>query len=121
MLATLLPQGTDRYVALYNGDPTDGGSELTLTGYARVAHQDWLTTDNGTDSTRENVGEVTFGPFTVGGPASHWGILDASVAGTLLRSGQIANVGGEAITIEITAGDDLEFASGGLVITLEEG
>lgn len=120
MLATLLPQGTDRYVALYDGDPTDGGTELTLTGYSRVAHQDWLTTDNGTNSTRENVGEITFGTFTEAGTATYWGILDAAAAGTLLRSGPLKKSGGVVSPVEIGVGDDVEFANGGLVITLTE-
>lgn len=122
MLAAILPAATDRYVALFNGDPSDGGAEVDLVGYERQAHANWLTADNGTDSTRENVGAIEFGPITEDGIATHWAIFDEEFDGVLLRSGPLRETaGGTPIEVEITTGDSVRIPSGNLIIRLTEG
>jgi len=123
MLAALLPAGTDRYVALYFGDPsTIDGVELTLAGYARVAHQDWTTTvpDPGR-SVRSNASVVQFATITEIGRADYWAIFDDAVAGNLLRCGLITDAMGNATVVDFSGlGDDARFLIGALRIPLVE-
>lgn len=123
MLAGLLPAGTDRYVALYRGDPgTVDGVELTLTGYARVAHQDWTTTvlEPGR-SVRSNASVIQFPTITEAGRADYWAIFDASVGGNLLRYGLITDSVGTATPVDFTGlGDDARFTIGALAVPLVE-
>ena len=117
-LAAILPPGEDRWVALYNGDPTDTGVELELAGYARVAHSSWLTTVGVGSSARANVGAITFDAVTEDGAATHWAIFDDDVAGNLLHSNVLLDGLDEQVAIALVAGDNLEFADGELVIQL---
>jgi len=103
MLAGLLPAGTDRYVALYLGDPTDAGIEITLTGYARVGHQDWATSVPIVgESTRSNASPILFASITQAGTADYWAIFDASVGGNLLRRGLVTDLIGTPTPIVFT-------------------
>ena len=58
----------DAQVALYNGDPLSGGTELSGSGYTRYdpADGDWTAPANGTPNGRmiENSGEWLFGEAT---------------------------------------------------------
>lgn len=123
MLAGVLPAGTDRYVALYRGDPsTVDGVELTLAGYARVAHQDWTTTvpEIGR-SVRSNASVIQFPTITETGRADYWAIFDASVGGNLLRCGLITDSVGVATPVDFTGlGDDARFTIGALRVPLTE-
>ncbi len=123
MLAGVLPAGTDRYVALYLGDPADGGAELTLTGYARVGHQDWTTTVPMTwQSSRANASAVLFPNITQAGVADYWAIFDASVGGNLLRRGVITDIIGVPAPIVFSGlGDQARFPIGALRVRLRDG
>lgn len=119
-LGAILPSGTDRYVALFHGDPIDGGVELTLTDYVRVAHQDWQTVDGGGSSTRSNIGAITWPVINEAGNADYWAIYDTAVGGTLLRSGPLLDGVGQPVTIVIGVGDNPEFDHGDLTIDATE-
>ena len=123
MLAGVLPAGTDRYVALYLGDPVDGGAELTLTGYARVAHQNWSTTvPSPGQSDRANASAVLFPNITQAGTADYWAIFDAAVGGNLLRAGLITDIIGEPTPVVFSGlGDQARFPIGALRIRLRDG
>jgi hypothetical protein len=118
MLASVLPAGTDRYVALYLGNPIDGGVELTLTGYARVGHQDWSTTvPTPGQSERANASPVLFPNITQAGTADYWAIFDAAVGGNLLRIGLITDIIGVPSPVVFSGlGDQARFPIGALRI-----
>ena len=122
MLAGLLPAGTDRYVALYLGDPTDAGVEITLTGYARVAHQNWATTVPIVgESVRSNTSAILVPNITPAGTADYWAIFDASVAGDLLRRGLITDLIGTPTPIVFGGlGDQPRFPIGAIEILLRD-
>lgn len=121
MLAGVLPTGVDRYVALYLGNPLDlatPGVEITLTGYARVAHQDWSTSVPMVgESLRANASIVQFPTITQAGSADHWAIFDAPVGGNLLRAGPIVDVMGVPFAVVFSGlGDDARFPINALAI-----
>jgi hypothetical protein len=105
-LAAILPANTDRYIALFLGDPIGVGAELTLTGYARVAFQDWSTSSTPTISTRSPASAIVFPTVTQAGTADHWAIFDAPVGGNLWRSGRLLDNLGQPLTIVFTGGGD---------------
>lgn len=124
MLAGLLPAGTDRYVALYLGNPSTAvGVELTLTGYARVAHQNWTTTVPGVgESVRSNAALIQFPTITQAGSADYWAIFDNAVAGNLLRYGLITDIIGTPTVVVFTGfGEDAQFPIGALRVPLVDG
>jgi hypothetical protein len=122
VLAALLPAGTDRYIALFLGDPLDGGVELTLTGYARKAHQQWTTTDLGGSSERSNTTDITFATITQAGGADYWGIYDtAGPGGTLLRRGALLDNLQQPVAIAFSGlGDEARLPAGKLRIKATE-
>jgi hypothetical protein len=123
MLAGLLPAGTDRYVALYLGDPSGAGVELTLAGYARVAHQNWSTSVPGVgESVRTNASIIQFPTITEAGSTDYWAIFDAAVAGNLLRFGLVTDIIGTPTPVIFSGfGDDVRFSIGALRIPLVDG
>ena len=121
-LAAILPAGTDRYIALFDGNPIDGGTEISPTGYARIAFQDWATSAGVFESTRSNASLVTFGPFTDPSTVSHWAIYDSPVGGILLRSSEVRDNLGQAVVLNLTgANDEPQFPIGELMVKFEEG
>ena len=105
-LASILPATTDRYIALFLGDPADGGVEITLTGYARVAFQNWSTSSNPDESTRSPAASIVFPTITQAGTADHWAIFDAPAGGNLWRGGQLLDDLDQPVTINFTGGGD---------------
>jgi len=125
MLAGVLPAGVDRYVALYLGNPLDmvsPGVEITLTGYARVAHQDWATSVPMVgESQRANASPIQFASITEAGTADHWAIFDASVGGTLLRAGPVTDVLGIPFPIVFSGlGDEPRFQINALRVRVKD-
>lgn len=122
-LNTAMPSGTDRYIGLWDGDPVNGGTEITLAGYARKAFQDWTTNSTPTSSTRQNVSAITFAVITGVGQATHWAIHDDPAGvGVIRRSGDIRNLVGAPTPIIFTGGGDtVEFPIGTLMVRLDEG
>jgi hypothetical protein len=122
MLAGVLPAGTDRYLALYLGNPAQTGVELTLTGYARVGHQDWTTSVPGVgQSARANASTIEFPTITQAGSADYWGIFDASVAGNLLRFGPVTDLLGAPTPVVFSGvGEEARFLIGTVVISVRD-
>lgn len=91
LLATSLPQGTDVYIGLFTTMPDADGSngvEASGSSYARVAHQDWISSVRESDDTshteRRNNGDIEFPTLTgnLDGVVG-WGAWDASSGGNL--------------------------------------
>ena len=122
MLAGLLPAGTDRYVALFLGNPYETGVEITLTGYARVAHQNWSTSvPVFGDSVRTNASPILFPLITQAGSADYWAIFDAPVGGNLLRRGLITDLLGTPTPVFFTiVGDQARFPIGALEVLVRD-
>jgi hypothetical protein len=119
MLAGVLPSGTDRYVALFFGDPISSGVEVALPGYARVAHQAWSTSAIVGSSTRANALMAAFPTITGVGVIDYWAIFDASVGGNLLRAGPILDINGVLAPVVLSGGgDDLRFPVGALRVKI---
>lgn len=104
------------WLALYTAAPSDtgGGTEATGGGYARVDTKgSWGAPSGGSVS---NNAEVAFAQFTgavsTGAAFTHFGLLTASTAGSLLRWGALTDqtkTGG--------ANDTIRFPAGSLVLT----
>src|SRR5687767_11037894 len=101
------------YVSLHTADPGEAGtqstSEISYTGYARVAVA--RTSGGWTVSTNQvsNTAAVTFGAMTAGagGTVTYFGVgTDASGAGKLLYSGAITS---PAAGLAVSAGITPEF------------
>jgi hypothetical protein len=122
MLAGVLPSGTDRYVALYLGDPSGTGTEITLAGYARVAQQDWATSvPMAGKSERSNASDILFPTITEAGSADYWAIFDASVAGNLLRYGLITDIIGSPTPVVFSGlGEEARFPIGSIITTITD-
>lgn len=94
------------YFALFTAAPSDsgGGTEVSGTGYARVAvatgDAAFLATQGGTSGASSGTGgqtsnanAITFpAPGGAWGVATHWGAFDASSGGNLLVHGTLAAV-----------------------------
>lgn len=91
LLGLSLPQGTDVWIALFTTMPDAdgvGGVEAAGSSYARVAHQDWVTSVRESDGVsfteRRNNGDIEFPTLTgaLDGVVG-WGAYDASTGGAL--------------------------------------
>jgi hypothetical protein len=98
------------YVALYNGDPYSGGTEVTTT--IRVAGRVAATFGAITSLTISNTGLVDFGNAAGSATVSHFALFDAATVGNM--------IGGAAITggaQSIATTNPTSFAIGALTIT----
>ena len=98
------------YVALYSVAPTvsTGGTELTGSGYARVA-----LTANVVNNTATNTANVVFGPATATwSQAVSWAVCDASTAGNILYFNSLV----PTQTVQNT--NSLNFQTGNITTTL---
>ena len=116
------------HVALFSSDPTEtgaAGTELSYTGYARVAVTsslaNWAGTQgagttvasSGTGGVSSNNNAITFGAPTSGPQtATHWALMSASTAGNMWLYGSLTT--SQTIT---NGGSAPSFAIGALVIT----
>lgn len=95
---------TNRWLALWVGDPTDtgsGGAEVTGTAYARVAipcaDAQWAAPadDGGGNQQITNAAVLTFptpgGTWSSGSTITHWATMDASTAGNVVDYGAITS------------------------------
>lgn len=114
----MLPASADVYIALWFGDPLNGGLEMTAAGYSRQPFQDWTTAPGVGTSTRSNITPITFGPIGEKVGADYYAIHDAvAEPSTLLEQGQLTNVGGVPLSLVINVGDDVRFIAGALKST----
>ncbi|UXS01615.1 phage tail fiber protein [Agrobacterium tumefaciens] len=104
----------NRYVALFNGDPTDpgsGGAEVTTT--IRVAGR-VVGTFGRTGGVLTLNADADFGAAAAAATVSHFGVYDAASAGNLLMYGPLT--GGAQ---SVGAGTNVKFANGALVLTVD--
>lgn len=112
LLATVLPNGTPRYIGLFSSMPSSagvGGTELSGSGYDRVAHSTWSTAVAGHVVRRMNVGAVQFPLLTGDLSARGWGAWDAASGGNLMAFGYIRNAGGQPVIMTFAANDEPRF------------
>lgn len=87
-LSLLLPNGVNRYVGLFSAapGPTGGGTELTASGYGRVAVNAWTEVTEGDDVGRANSNAIEFAGFALASSVSieAAGIFTASNGGSLI-------------------------------------
>jgi hypothetical protein len=116
-LGLLLPDGVDRYVALFTTPPGpdgSGGVEVSTDGYARPSHGSWLTVQAGVVWTRSNSLAIEFVNFPLPvelGRIEAVGIYDQAVGGNLLLwalTTQLEN---------ISADDQVRFIAGQLTFS----
>lgn len=107
-----MPTTTDRYVALYNGDPEGAGAELANPGYGRVkidGTAKWVApgTSGTTQKQTKNSVIIRWDYVTTSGTATytHVAIFDAPTGGNMLHS--VARAG------SVTANQPLEIQIGG--------
>lgn len=100
------------YTALFIGDPTDGGTEVSGVDYAREATTFAAATTSGDISTASNSAAIDFG--TAGGDwgtVTHTAIYDAITAGNLIAAGALTT------SRTIQTGDPVKFNIGELDVT----
>lgn len=108
------------YISLHTADPGEAGdqttSEISYTGYARVAVARTTGGWGALGAAVANVAEVAFGQMTAGtgGTVTHFGVgASASGAGKLLFSGTVSP------NIAVTNGIQPSFAAGQITHTTD--
>lgn len=108
---------TNYYIALHTADPGEAGdqttSELSYTGYARVAvlrsSSGWTVTNN----QAVNAAEISFGPCTAGsGTTTYFSIGTASSS-----TGKILYSGALTLSLAVSTGITPKFSAGQLTVT----
>lgn len=107
-LGLLLPDGDDRWVALFTTPPAPDGSgavEPDDVDYARKAHDAWTTAEQLDGSwTRSNNGAIEFDGFALpltAGRIEAVGIYDAATDGNLLLWARCDQVENLDITVQV--------------------
>lgn len=113
---------TGTYVALFTSPPGEngtGGTEVTGTGYAR---QSWTPAyTQGSPTEAANSATISFTAGSSWGEVTHAVIMSASTAGVAHAVLELVDPadGVTPLPKNISSGDDVQFATGELVITLE--
>lgn len=107
---------SDQYVALFKGDPEDGGIEVSGGSYARVAMGWGASNWTRTDSVVVNDNEIDFPTptadwATIGDEVTHIAVFDASTSGNMLESAELD------VPRVIENGDPVSFIAGQLQFT----
>lgn len=107
---------TTVYVSLHTADPgLTGTSEVSGTGYARIAVTFSAPADDGDDEMIQNSGALTFGPAGASwGTVTHFGVwqhLTSTAAANFLW-------GGTATNRTVNSGDSYQFSSSNLKLKL---
>lgn len=114
-LSAVLPNATNRYIALLTTLPSDntptGLVEATGSSYARVAHSSWVDATSGNDRLRKNSGTITF-PVLTGALSGvvGWAAFSASSGGTCYAYGPLVNSSDVPITKNFILGDQPRFS-----------
>ena len=95
------------YVSLWNGDPTNGGSEVTGSGYSRPTGS--FTVSGSAATNNNNIEYVATGNW---GLVDYVGVSDAATGGNLLRSTALTS------SRTIINGDIVRFSIGDLDVSL---
>lgn len=98
------------YAALFNGDPSAGGTEVTAT--IDATGRKAVTFGAVASKAMSNSADVDFGTADGGATVSYWGLYDAASAGNLLFYSPL-----ETTRVVVTA-DPVKFAIGDLTIDL---
>lgn len=98
---------TTVYVALYAGDPLNGGTETTGTGYARQSASFSVTASAGTNT--NNV------EYSAG---SDWGIVNYAAIHDAISGGNMLISTGLQTSRDIVTGDIIRFSIGDIDVTL---
>lgn len=110
------------YVALFTAPPGEngtGGTEVTGTGYARQA---WTPTyTQGSPTAAANSATISFTAGSSWGEVTHAVIMSAQTGGTPRAVLELVDPadGVTPLPKNISSGDDVQFATGELVVTLE--
>jgi hypothetical protein len=119
-----------RHLALFTVMPTasTGGTEVAVSGYARISYAPNMTNWSGTQS----AGSTSASSGTSGEISNNvevefedsatvawtgivgWGEFDASSGGNLLHWGEIVDSAGDPITRSFSVGDEVKFEAGTL-------
>ncbi len=106
-----MPAATTRYIALFNGDPTSGGSEITATVCTNRKSITGMSVSSGGSKSSTNSAELVFTASASGsGTWNYIGVYDASTGGNLLWYKDITSR-----TISATNG--ISIAAGDLIVT----
>jgi hypothetical protein len=122
-LTMIAPPVVTRWVALLTEAPnlaTGVYVESTDTAYARAGVNAWTNVLVGTTTRRQNTAPIAFSAFDGDGgglPITHWALFDSEVAGTLLASGVIKNLAGDAEPLYANESDSVTFNAGALAVT----
>lgn len=95
---------TDVYMALFNGNPTSGGTEVTTT--IRAAGRVAIDYDVVASRAIENASDIDFGEAAGGATVTFLGVYDAASGGNLLGYTPLDN------NRTIVAGDPVLFLAG---------
>lgn len=112
----------DSYIALFTSAPNEagtGGTEVSGGGYAR---QSWgVTYTGGNPSTATNTDPITFSATGNWGTVSHAVLMSAATGGEALVVLELVDPASPTNPLPktISSGDDLQFAVGEILVTLE--
>ena len=95
---------TDVYMALFNGNPTSGGTEVTTT--IRVAGRVAIDYDVVASRSITNATDIDYGEAAGGATITYLGVYDAASAGNLLGYTPLDN------NRTVVAGDPVIFLAG---------
>lgn len=121
LLALELPQGTNVYVGFFTQMPSrigEGGTEVSVSGYARQAIASWVTATEGASARRTNAVALTWDPFVTAATVVGWGIWSALTNGTLRDFDFLRTADGDPITHTIAAGWRPGLAAGDIGLVL---
>jgi hypothetical protein len=109
---TSMAQPSAVYVSLHSADPTDTGGVGEIAGgsYSRQVASSWAAASAGSKSTTGAIVFTGLPAATINGYA----IWDASSGGNCLYTSH-----GLAVPVTVGAGDELEFGSGDITVTLD--
>jgi hypothetical protein len=105
---------TSLYVALFDGNPASGGSEVTTTiaSGGRLAVTWDSIADDGADNVLTSAADVDFGESEGAADITHIGIMDAASSGNLVFPKALA------APLSVEVGDPVKINSGDLSITI---
>lgn len=106
------------YLALFVGDPTDGGTELSASNYARVAvpTASWGTAANGSVANTTLVAFPQAAAAWTASDITYWALYTASTSGTLRAYDELA-VG---LQQPIALGNTVKFNIGDLTLSVTD-
>ncbi len=122
VLAAELPQGTSLYVALFSRMPNrlgEGGTEVSVSGYARRPVSSWTMVNVGASAKRTNAASITWAAFGAAVTVVGWGIWSALTDGSLRAFDYLRAVESlDPITYDIPVNGQPGFTAGDIGLVL---